>query len=134
MVVEDETDLHDVMLGMFEVWGVGGISFDDGLKAMKWVDDIDKGKYSKYKGELPELAILDIRLPTASGIEVSERIRHSKRLAEIAIVLITAYRLSPDEEERTMTMAQADALIYKPMPGIRELRKVLEEIVAEKEL
>src|SRR5450432_1096256 len=96
MVVEDEPDIYDVLLAMFEVWGIEGIAFVDGAEAVSWLDDVDKGTSS---AELPELAILDIRLPELSGPEVGARIRGSERLGKIAIVLITAYRLLPHEEE-----------------------------------
>src|SRR5207237_561854 len=80
--------------------------------------DVDKGKVT---GELPELAILDIRLPEISGPEVGARLRLSERLGRIAIVMITAYRLTPEEEEQVKTRAQADMLMYKPLPSMPAL-------------
>ncbi len=61
-----------------------------------WIENVDQGR---VRGELPELAILDIRLPEVSGPEVGHRLRQSPMLGDMAIVLITAYRLSPEEEE-----------------------------------
>jgi len=131
MVVEDEPDIYDVLLAMFEIWGIEGIAFVDGGEAVAWVDDVDKGTIAN---ELPELAILDIRLPEISGPEVGARIRRSERLGQIAIVLITAYRLSADEEEHVKSVAQADMLMYKPLPPMPELRKTLDQIIAKRRL
>jgi CheY-like chemotaxis protein len=126
LVVEDEPDLYDILLTMFELWGVEGIAFVDGAEAVAWIEDVDRGT---VPGELPELAILDIRLPEISGPEVGARIRKSERLGHIPIVLITAYRLSEKDEEQVKLKAQADTLIYKPLPPMPELRIILAQII-----
>lgn len=130
MVVEDEPDIYDVLLAMFEVWGIEGIAFVDGAEAVNWIEDVDNGTVT---GELPELAILDIRLPEISGPEVGARLRQSGRLGQIAIVLITAYRLQPEEEQAVLNRAQADALMYKPLPQMEELRKKLAAIISKRQ-
>ncbi len=129
MVVEDEPDIYDVLLAMFEIWGIEGVAFVDGAEAIAWIEDVDKGN---AVGELPELAILDIRLPEVPGPEVGARLRKSERLGKIAIVMITAYRLSPEEEEQVKARAQADTLMYKPLPAMPELRKILDKIIGQR--
>jgi CheY-like chemotaxis protein len=129
MVVEDEPDIYDVLLAMFEIWGIEGVAFVDGAEAVAWIEDVDKGN---AVGELPELAILDIRLPEVPGPEVGARLRKSDRLGKIAVVMITAYRLSPEEEEQVKARAQADTLMYKPLPAMPELRKILDHIIARR--
>lgn len=130
MVVEDEPDIYEVLLAMFEVWGIEGVAFVDGSDAVTWVDDVDAGR---VQAELPELAILDIRLPGASGPEVGERLRRSKKLKDVAIVLITAYRLQPSEEEAVVAQADADLLLYKPLPHPKEFRGILENMIAQRQ-
>jgi CheY-like chemotaxis protein len=130
MVVEDEPDIYDVLLAMFEVWGIEGIAFVDGAEAVNWIEDVDNGTVT---GELPELAILDIRLPEISGPEVGARLRQSGRLGQVAVVLITAYRLTQDEENAVTARAQADALMYKPLPQMEELRRRLAEIISKRQ-
>ncbi len=130
MVVEDEPDIYEVLLAMFEMWGIEGVAFVDGEEAVAWIDDVDSGR---FQGELPELALLDIRLPgNISGPMVGERLRKSPILKNIAIVLSTAYRLSPDEEKKVVTQADADKLMYKPLPRFNELQKILEEVIAQR--
>jgi CheY-like chemotaxis protein len=128
MVVEDEPDIYDVLLAMFEIWGIEGVAFVDGAEAVAWIGDVDQGR---VRGELPELAILDIRLPEVSGPEVGKRLRESPVLKDIAIVLITAYRLSPEEEEQVVAQAQADLLMYKPLPAMAELRTTMDAVIAK---
>src|ERR1041385_3528034 len=129
MVVEDEPDIYDVLLAMFEIWGIEGVAFVDGAEAVSWIEDVDKGNVT---GELPELAILDIRLPEISGPEVGARLRKSQQLGKIAVLMITAYRLTPDEEQQVIARAQADKLMYKPLPAMPELRKALDTIIDDR--
>ncbi len=131
MVVEDEPDIYDVLLAMFEIWGIEGVAFVDGAEAVSWIEDVDKGNVA---GELPELAILDIRLPEVPGPEVGARLRRSDRLGKMAVVMITAYRLSPEEEDQVKARAQADALMYKPLPAMPELRRTLDNIISKRKV
>ncbi len=130
MVVEDEPDIYEVLLAMFEMWGIDGVAFVDGEEAATWLEDVDSGR---YQGELPELALLDIRLPgKISGPMVGERIRKSKELGDIAIIMSTAYKLSPSEEQAVVKQAGADKLMYKPMPRFDELQRILEAVIAQR--
>lgn len=130
MVVEDEPDIYEVLLAMFELWGIEGVAFVDGEEAVAWIDDVDKGR---FQGELPELALLDIRLPgNISGPMVGEKLRKSTALGNMAIVLSTAYRLSPDDEKRVVEQAGADKLMYKPLPRFAELQQILEDVIARR--
>jgi CheY-like chemotaxis protein len=127
MVVEDEPDIYELLLAMFEMWGIEGVAFVE--EAITWIEEADKGT----PGELPELALLDIRLPgNVSGPMVGERIRKSKALNRMAIVLITAYKLTIDEEQAFIKQSGADRLLYKPLPKFNELKKILEEVLSER--
>jgi CheY-like chemotaxis protein len=130
MVVEDEPDIYEVLLAMFGIWGIEGVAFVDGEEAVSWIDDVDN---RQFQGELPELALLDIRLPgDINGPAVGERLRKSGQLGQIAIVLTTAYRLTPEEEEAVIKQAGADRLIYKPLPKFGELQKLLEDVIEQR--
>jgi CheY-like chemotaxis protein len=130
MVVEDEPDIYEVLLAMFEVWGIEGVAFVDGSEATAWIEDVDAGR---VQTDLPELGIIDIRLPTEiSGSAVGANLRQSPHLKNITIVLITAYRLQPSEEDAVIAEAQADLLLYKPLPRPDEVRRVLEKALAKR--
>lgn len=130
MVVEDEPDIYEVLLAMFEIWGIDGVAFVDGEEALAWIEDVDSGR---YRGELPELALLDIRLPGAiQGHQVGQRLRQSARLGEMAIVLITSFKLTPEEYTEVMAISGADDLIYKPLPKFDEFKQRLETVVEQR--
>lgn len=128
IVVEDEPDLYNTLLTLFEIWSVDGVAFTNGTDAVKWIEDVDKGS---IETNIPELAILDIRLNDpngVTGIDVSHRLRQSPLMKNMAIVLITAYRLTPQEEKEVMARSEADALIFKPLPTPSEFRTTLQTI------
>jgi len=129
MVVEDEPDLYDTLLALFEIWSIDGVAFTNGTDAVKWVDDVDAGSADT---NIPELAILDIRLPGVTGPEIGERIRKSPILKDVAIVLTTAYHLTPQDEQRHIEKAQADALMYKPLPKPADFRAALQVAIAKR--
>lgn len=127
MVVEDEPDLYDMLLAMYETMGVDGVAFTDGEEAMNWIDEVDSGH---YRGELPELALLDIRLPgKVNGIQVAARMRKSPYLDNVAVVLMTANRLSPRQETSAKRRSGAKQLLYKPLPAFREFQAILQGVV-----
>lgn len=130
MVVEDEPDIYEVLLAMFEMWGIEGVAFVDGEEAVAWIEDVDQGR---FQGELPELAILDIRLPgDINGAMVGERLRKSPVLGQIAIVLTTAFKLNEEEKQELINQAGADKWLPKPLPKFNELQGILEGVIAQR--
>lgn len=130
IVVEDEPDLYDVLLSMYDLMGVNGIAFTNGEDAVDWISAVDN---NEIRGELPELALIDIRLPgKTNGAMVGNRLRNSPELRDIVIVLITAYKMNPAEEKAIINLADADDFIYKPLPSIRELNDRLKGLIKRK--
>ncbi len=130
MVVEDEPDIYEVLLAMFEMWGIEGVAFVDGEEALAWIDDVN---HHRFTGEIPELALLDVRLPgDVDGITVGEHLRASDVLGNIAIVMITAYKFSTEEKEDAMQRSGADRWQDKPLPKFNELQALLETVIAER--
>lgn len=130
MVVEDEPEIYELLLAMFEMWGIEGVAFVDGEEAMKWIHDVDN---NHYQGELPELALVDIRLPgDINGVEVAERLRQSEILRHMAIVMTTAFKLTKEEQQEAMRISGADFWMPKPLPKFQVLQGKLEDIIAER--
>jgi CheY-like chemotaxis protein len=130
MVVEDEPDLYDTLLALFEIWSIDGVAFTNGTDAMKWIADID-GENSATN--VPELALLDIRLPGINGEHIAARLRQSPVLKNMAVVLMTAFVLGPQEERAIIELAQADLLLYKPLPTPPEFRAELQKAIANRQ-
>lgn len=130
MVVEDEPDLYNTLLALLSIWSIDGVAFTNGFDAERWIEDVDSGA---VQTNLPELALLDIRLPGSSGPEIAARLRQSPVMGHMTIVLTTAYHLSPVDEDAVVQQAQADALMYKPLPAPRELRVALERAISKRQ-
>lgn len=133
MVVEDEPDFYELVLAIYDTLGVDGLAFTDGDEAIKWIEDVDAGQHVTSVDELPQLALLDIRLPGyISGVEVGNRLRQSPVLGNIAIVLMTAYKLSPKQEQQFITDSGCDLLMHKPLPKLAEFKRVMHDVVAQR--
>lgn len=117
LIVEDEPDLYDTLMAVVEQRGVHPVGVTSVEDALDLIEDID---HNRYRGGLPEVAMIDIRLPYTDhleafgGVLIGERLRQSARLDGLKIVLMTAYRLSPEQENDCINRAGADLLLYKP--------------------
>lgn len=127
MVVEDEPGLYDMVLAMYDTMGVNGVAFADGEEAMEWIEAVENGFFQE---EIPELALIDIRLPgDVNGVSIAERMRGSRVLNNTAIALMTAYRMSPQDENEAMQISGADELFYKPLPDFHAFEKALRHMI-----
>jgi CheY-like chemotaxis protein len=130
MVVEDEPDLYEMLTAMSNVLEVDEVAFATGEEAVTWIEEVDAGL---FEDEIPVLALIDLRLPgDIDGVMVAERLLTSPKLRHIAVVLMTAYHLSPDEEREAKKRADADLLIYKPLPKFTELRDILRRVAQKR--
>jgi CheY-like chemotaxis protein len=103
------------------------LGFSSGEEAITWLEQVDDDVYNH---ELPELALFDIRLPgKVSGPDIAARLRQSDVVGRMVIVMMTAYRLTPDEETAIMRYAKPDMLLYKPLPSFPEFRRRLEDLL-----
>lgn len=126
MIVEDEPDLYEMLTAMSSVLGVDEVAFATGEEAVTWIEEVEAGI---IREEIPALALIDLRLPgDIDGVMVAERLRASPLLKNIAVVLMTAYHLDADEERSAIQRAEADLLMYKPLPSFTELRDILRDI------
>jgi DNA-binding response OmpR family regulator len=75
----------------------------------------------------PDLVVLDIRLPGASGVDICRRIRSEKRLSSAKLLIVTGYPDSPETKE--IHKIGVDALLEKPITPHRlrgAVRQLLE--------
>lgn len=131
MLVEDEPDLYEMVLAMYESLGVEGVAFGTGEEAVDWIEDVDSGHFEDH---IPELALIDIRLPGGiDGAQVAARLRQSPGMHNMAIVLMTAWRLSKKQERMVFRVSGCDLLLYKPLPKMSELRTMFDRLLAPRE-
>jgi two-component system cell cycle response regulator DivK len=78
--------------------------------------------------EPPDLALIDIQLPTMSGLEVTRRLRAERVTAHVPIVVITSFALSGDDQRARE--AGASHYLSKPYSP-RELLEAIRRLAPE---
>jgi DNA-binding response OmpR family regulator len=108
LIVEDDLDVAEMLNAYFRVQGYEVFTVnwgEDGVRAAQTV--------------MPDLMILDIRLPDIDGFEVARRVRIDRRTNEIPIIFLTEKRERSDRLQGFEV--GADDYITKPF-DVQELR------------
>jgi DNA-binding response OmpR family regulator len=82
MVVEDDRDTAEMLAAYFEAQGYDVIPVAWGADAVRQAQE----------GAVPDLILLDIRLPDVDGFEVCKRLRSYRRTQYVPIVFLTEKR------------------------------------------
>lgn len=130
LLVEDEIDIRNIVKVMFQVWGHSIIEFSNGNDAFKFLDEVQAGTYS---GDLPNFALMDIRMPGPNGNETARKIRQTEPIKNIPIILMTAFQLTENEQQDYKTNFGVDKIIFKPLPDFDVLHQIIHETIAQKE-
>jgi CheY-like chemotaxis protein len=82
------------------------------------VEARDAGEgFAHLAAEVPDIAIVDVRLPDMSGFEVSERIKQEPATAAVPVIQISAAAISPEDHAEGLRRG-ADAYLDQPVnPG-----------------
>lgn len=123
MIVEDDGAIRDVIEMMCELWGFKVLTFRDGFQAMDYLGN------DNLSAPLPDVALLDIRMPGPWGHEISARIRQHPQLKGIGIILMTAYELPGQDEDKYLESSGADRLLFKPLPPMDDLLNFVKEVI-----
>lgn len=127
LLVEDEPDIYEILNHLYDVLDSRSVVFTTGEDAANWIAAVAAGQITD---SLPIFALIDIRLPgEINGIEVGERLRQCAPLKNIPLVLMTAYRLSPFQEQSALKRTGAHQILYKPLPRFAELRQLFVDLV-----
>ncbi len=108
LVVEDDTDVADMLSAYFHIQGYQVDTANWGAAAL-----------DACQAHHPDLIILDIRLPDIDGYQVASQLRSSRRTDDIPIIFLTEKRTRADRLQGLEL--GADDYITKPF-DIQELR------------
>jgi DNA-binding response OmpR family regulator len=108
LVVEDDLDVADMLSAYFNVQGYDVLTANWGEDAIRVCTD-----------KLPDLILLDIRLPDIDGYEVARQLRAGRKTKDIPIIFLTEKRARADRL-KGLTIG-GDDYITKPF-DIQELR------------
>lgn len=112
LVVDDEKSITSYLQRKLDKLGYTVCVAEDGEEAL-----------DQAFSELPDLILLDIKLPKLSGIEVCERLKSDERSKDIPILMLSAKAQSKEIEEGLK--AGADKYLCKPM-GFPDILKEIQ--------
>ncbi len=88
LVVDDDAQNRDLLARRLERQGFEVATARDGLEGLRRLDADD-----------PDLVMLDVMMPGMNGLEVLERIRHSRSISELPVILATGLAETADAVE-----------------------------------
>jgi two-component system response regulator len=118
LLVEDNQDDEELAVLAFERSRVANemVVVRDGQEALDYLlgTEANAGKDAK---ELPQLVLLDLKLPKVDGLEVLRRLRAAPRTRLLPIVVVTSSR---EEEDLFMSYdGGANSYVRKPVDFAR---------------
>jgi DNA-binding response OmpR family regulator len=117
LVVEDDTATREFIVEMLTAQGYAVATASDGAQAR-----------AQVAANKPELVLLDLVLPGASGFELLGEWRASPRTADLPVFILTSKDLTPDEQR--FLRANAESLLRKQEPWQEALIKQLSRVVS----
>jgi DNA-binding response OmpR family regulator len=102
LVVDDEKPIYSYLQKKFTKLGYTALTAEDGEEAV-----------ATALLDLPDLIILDVKLPKLSGIEVCRRLKAEERTRHIPILMLSAKAQSSEIKEGLE--AGADKYLCKPI-------------------
>jgi CheY-like chemotaxis protein len=111
LVIDDEPQLRVIVRMMLEKAGHQVTEAGDGEEGLKLLEK-----------DLPDLILLDVMMPGPSGWEVCHKIKGSRKLRDIPLVMFTVR--SGEEDEERSRVCGAEAHINKPF----DMEELLETV------
>ncbi len=108
LIVEDDLDISEMLDSYFRMQGYG-------VTVVNWGED----GVGMALTQMPDLVILDIRLPDIDGFEVARRLRANRKTQNIPIIFLTEKRERADRLQGLSL--KAEDYITKPF-DVQELR------------
>ncbi len=115
MVVDDSVTVRKVTSRLLERQGMDVLLAKDGVDAITQLQEIER---------LPDVILLDIEMPRMDGFEVASRVRHTARLQQIPIIMITS-RTGEKHRERAFGLG-VNKYLGKPYQELALLKAIAE--------
>jgi two-component system phosphate regulon response regulator PhoB len=116
LLAEDDPDIRHLVSFKLGRGGFEVVSVEDGFAALR-----------EAHRRPPDLAILDVRMPKMSGIEVCRELRGGPHTAQVPIIMLTA-RARPQDLEQAYAAGATDYVVKPFSP--RELLERVESVLA----
>jgi len=129
LLIEDNPD-HAILINgiLKQIKEITKISLiDDGQKALDFMTK------SKRKKQIPNLVLLDLKLPKISGLELLKKWKEDHSLKSLPIVVLSTSDI--DKDKKTAISLGADQYLVKPSNYdslFKQIRKIVNQIIKRK--
>lgn len=92
LLIEDNPSDIDLTKQAFKKWHIANklVVVEDGQDALDYI--FCRTKYAnRDKNQMPALVLLDLKLPKIDGLEVLRKIRATKEIKRLPVVILTSY-------------------------------------------
>jgi len=116
LLIEDDRDVATLFRHVLNMAGYESESILDGKEAMDRLASIR-----------PDIVLLDLQLPSMSGVEILKRMRADERMKTIPVVVVTAYAYYANS-----LPVKPDLFLLKPV-DIHDLTSLIQKLQATKD-
>ena len=118
-IIEDETPIANMYRFKLELNGYDVRMAHDGQKGLTLCKDY-----------LPDLVLLDIRMPVMDGVEMLEKMRATEWGSGLKVIILT--NISKDEAPSNLRFLHVDQYIVKAHHTPQQVVNIIEEILGKK--
>ena len=116
LIAEDERDIRDLVAFTLRFAGHEVVAVGNGEEAVE-----------AARQEMPELILMDVRMPRMTGYEACEKMKADPQVSDIPVVFLSAK--GQDSEIRTGLSAGAAEYLLKPFAPSELTQRVAELLV-----
>jgi two-component system response regulator VicR len=116
MVVDDEKDLVELVAAVLENGGLEVIPVTSGKQCLE-----------KLKKVKPDMILMDVMMPSMTGIETAKRIKSNPKTKNIKLAFLTVARMSSVGKKELKELGSLD-YITKPFDNedlVRRVKKIV---------
>jgi DNA-binding response OmpR family regulator len=118
LIVEDDRSIADLYLFKFELAGYEVRSAYDGLEGLKAAEEF-----------LPDIILLDLRMPVMNGDEMLEKLRSKEWGADMRVIILT--NISRDEAPKNLRFLSVDRYIVKAHHTPTQVVEIVKEVIGD---
>ncbi len=122
LIAEDERDIRELVSLTLQFGGFAVVQAANGVEAVE-----------QAQKELPDLILMDVRMPKMTGYDACRRIKAMPELRGIPVVFLSAK--GQESEIQTGLEAGAEEYILKPFAPdelVKQVQAVLDRVVARR--
>lgn len=113
LIVDDEADIVELLKVRLEINGFTVLTALDGVEALELLEK-----------EIPDLILMDIKMPRLNGYRVTKAIRDNGRTQDIPIFIITALSKYTSKVAEQCQALGVQEVFYKPFDSNQLLARI----------